>query len=73
MSFTPEQAKPHFIDIKFNGETVRGCPFMCSVADTSRVLLDLSNLELIPVNVPANFHITVSSNSGAAELGRNSN
>lgn len=44
VSFTPEQAKSHFIDIKFNGETVNGCPFVCAVADTSRVLLNLSNL-----------------------------
>ncbi|XP_023302338.2 filamin-B isoform X2 [Lucilia cuprina] len=67
VSFTPEQAKPHLIDIKFNGETVRGCPFVCQVADTSRVMLNLSNLELIPVNRPASFHITVSG-GGAAEL-----
>lgn len=44
VSFTPEQAKPHYIDIKFNGETVNGCPFNCPVADTSRVLLSLTNL-----------------------------
>ncbi|KAL9919065.1 filamin-type immunoglobulin domains fbug isoform 2-T4 [Glossina fuscipes fuscipes] len=67
VSFTPEQAKPHLIDIKFNGETVRGCPFVCQVADTSRVMLNLSNLELIAVNRPASFHITVSGD-GAAEL-----
>ncbi|XP_017837072.1 filamin-C isoform X2 [Drosophila busckii] len=67
VSFTPEQAKSHLIDIKFNGETVRGCPFVCAVADTSRVLLNLSNLELIPVNQPSSFHITVSG-GGAAEL-----
>jgi filamin len=59
VSFTPEQAKPHMIDIKFNGETVHGCPFVCSVADTSRVTLNLSNLELIPLNHPATFLITV--------------
>lgn len=67
VSFTPEQAKPHMIDIKFNGETVQGCPFICSVADTSRVLLNLTNLELIAVNRTASFHITVSG-GGAAEL-----
>jgi filamin len=44
VSFTPEQAKPHLIDIKFNGETITGCPFVCAIADTSRVLLNLSNL-----------------------------
>ena len=32
VSFTPEQAKPHLIDIKFNGETVIGCPFVCLLA-----------------------------------------
>lgn len=59
VSFTPEQAKPHMIDIKFNGEAVQGCPFICSIADTSRVTLNLANLELIPVNAPATFLITV--------------
>lgn len=44
VSFTPEIAKPHYIDIKFNGETVEGCPFVCSIADTSRVSLNLANL-----------------------------
>ncbi|XP_030388027.1 filamin-B isoform X2 [Scaptodrosophila lebanonensis] len=67
VSFTPEQAKSHLIDIKFNGETVRGCPFVCAVADTSRVMLNLTNLELIPVNRPSSFHISVSG-GGAAEL-----
>lgn len=51
MSFTPEQAKSHYIDIKFNGETVNGCPFVCAVADTSRVLLNLSNLGKFNTNV----------------------
>ncbi|XP_055380209.1 filamin-A isoform X2 [Condylostylus longicornis] len=67
VSFTPEQPKPHMIDIKFNGETVRGCPFTCQVADTSRVMLNLQNLELIPLNRPASFHISVGG-GGAAEL-----
>lgn len=67
VSFTPDQAKPHLIDIKFNGETVRGCPFICNVTDTSRVTLSLNNLELIPVNQTSNFHIGVGG-GGAAEL-----
>ncbi len=33
--FTPEMSKPHTIDIKFNGEPVQGCPFVCQMADTS--------------------------------------
>jgi filamin len=67
VSFTPESAKPHMIDIKFNGEPVPGCPFVCSVSDTSRVSLTLRNLELIPVNETAKFHIGVDG-SGSAEL-----
>lgn len=67
VSFTPDQAKPHLIDIKFNGETVRGCPFVCSVADTSRVTLSLAHLELIPVNQSSSFHMGVAG-GGAAEL-----
>ena len=35
--FTPEVAKPHTIDIKFNGEPIQGCPFTCKIADTSKM------------------------------------
>ena len=34
--FTPEYPKSHTIDIKFNGEPVPGCPFVCQIADTSK-------------------------------------
>ena len=37
--FTPELAKPHTIDIKFNGEAIQGCPFVCKIADTSKIYL----------------------------------
>ncbi|XP_072156699.1 filamin-B isoform X2 [Bemisia tabaci] len=67
VSFTPEHNKPHLIDIKFNGETVSGCPFVCAISDTSRVSVDFSCLELIPVNQVAKFHMNVD-NSGSAEL-----
>jgi len=46
---------------------VSGCPFVCSVSDTSRVSLTLRNLELIPVNETARFHMGVDG-SGSAEL-----
>lgn len=67
VSFTPEIAKSHYIDIKFNGEAVKGCPFICNVSDTSRVTLSLNHLELIPVDQPASFHMGVDG-SGNAEL-----
>lgn len=47
--------------------SVSGCPFVCSVSDTSRVSLTLRNLELIPVNEIARFHMGVDG-SGSAEL-----
>ncbi|KAK6644516.1 hypothetical protein RUM43_000783 [Polyplax serrata] len=65
ISFTPEQPKPHYINIKFNGETVMGCPFVCSVSESNRVTLSLRNLELIPVNQVARFHMTVDDNNNA--------
>ncbi|XP_047736004.1 filamin-A [Hyalella azteca] len=67
VSFTPDAAKTHTIDIKFNGETVRGCPFRCRVADTSRVSLTLRHLELVPLGRPAAFNIAVDG-GGSAEL-----
>jgi filamin len=67
VSFTPEAAKPHYIDIKFNGEPVPGCPFVCLVSDTSRVSLNLGHLELLPVAEPASFHMAVDG-TGSAEL-----
>lgn len=65
VSFTPELAKPHFVDIKFNGEPVPGCPFVCGVSDTSRVSLSLGHLELLPVNEPASFRLAVDGTASA--------
>lgn len=56
-----------FLFLQFNGETVRGCPFVCRVSDTSRVSLTLRHLELIPVGQPAAFNIAVD-RGGSAEL-----
>ncbi|XP_046654649.1 filamin-C-like isoform X2 [Daphnia pulicaria] len=59
VSFTPEIAKIHTIEIKFNGETVPGCPFVCKIADTSRVSVSLRNMELVAAGEVAQFEITV--------------
>ncbi|XP_035712922.1 filamin-A isoform X3 [Folsomia candida] len=65
VSFTPEQAKPHAIDIKFNQETIPGCPIICQVADTRQVAVSLSGLELSPVHQISRFHIAVDGSSSA--------
>ena len=63
--FTPELPKPHTIDIRFNGEAVPDCPFVCRVSDTSQVTVNLSHLELMPVGEPAMFHIQVDTTDNA--------
>ncbi|CAB4057239.1 FLNA [Lepeophtheirus salmonis] len=57
--FTPEVAKSHTIDIKFNSEPVKGCPFICHITDTSKILVALNHLELMPIHKKANFQIHV--------------
>ena len=63
--FTPETPKPHTIDIRFNGEAVPDCPFVCRVSDTSQVTVELQHLELMPVGEPALFHIQVDTTDNA--------
>ncbi|KAI5715644.1 hypothetical protein M8J77_019933 [Diaphorina citri] len=65
VSFTPQHSKPHIIDIKFNGETVEGCPLLYSISDMSRVHVNLTHLQLIPVSEVATFHMNVDSNTSA--------
>ena len=43
--------------VRFNGEAVPDCPFVCRVSDTSQVTVELQHLELMPVGEPAMFHI----------------
>jgi filamin len=37
-----------------------GCPFVCEVSDATQFNVDLSQIELIPVGIPARFSITSS-------------
>ena len=67
VTFTPEMPKTHTIDIKFNGEPVPGCPFVCRVQGSSRVTVNLRHLELLPVQQPASFLIHIDG-GGNAEL-----
>ncbi|CAG2102208.1 unnamed protein product, partial [Medioppia subpectinata] len=60
VNFTPESLIPHIVDIKFNGENVPGCPFVCEISDATQFNVDVSHIELIPVGMPARFSITSS-------------
>lgn len=38
ISFTPREATPHTVDLRFNGQDVPGSPFKCNVAPAARLL-----------------------------------
>ena len=57
ISFTPKDAKPHVVELRFNGESVPGSPFTCEVVDVSRVTVTGAGLEKVPVGVPASFSV----------------
>ncbi|XP_054168385.1 filamin-C-like [Oppia nitens] len=58
VNFTPESLISHIVDIKFNGENVPGCPFVCEISDATQFNVDVSHIELIPVGLSARFNIT---------------
>lgn len=39
ISFTPREATPHTVDLRFNGQDVPGSPFKCIVAPAARLVL----------------------------------
>jgi len=71
VTFTPEQAITHEIEVMFNNDQVPGSPFLCRVKDAddlsyggssggfSRVAVELDHLGLVPVSLPAEFTIRV--------------
>lgn len=38
ISFTPREAIPHSVDLRFNGQDVPGSPFKCIVAPAARII-----------------------------------
>lgn len=38
ISFTPREAVPHSVDLRFNGQDVPGSPFKCNVAPAARII-----------------------------------
>ncbi|XP_035227901.1 filamin-A-like, partial [Stegodyphus dumicola] len=57
ISFTPQEAKCHIIDLKFNGEPVPGSPFECLVVDSTKIKVKGDGIEKVAVNTPASFII----------------
>lgn len=72
VTFTPEQAITHEIEVTFNNDQVPGSPFLCRVKDGdnlsfggssgggfSHVTVELEHLGLVAVGEPAEFTIRV--------------
>ena len=68
ISFIPKEAKPHIVELKFNGENVPGSPFHCSVVDAAKVNLSGEGLDKVPVGKQATFFIEGQFDMGDPEV-----
>ena len=73
VTFTPEQAITHEIEVMFNNDQVPGSPFLCRVLEDNddlsyggsssggfaHVIVELEHLALVPIAQPAEFTIRV--------------
>lgn len=57
VNFRPQEAAPHMISVRFNGEAVPLSPFTCKVTDTEKVLVSGSALKSAAANQPATITI----------------
>ena len=68
ISFNPKEAKPHIVELKFNGESVPGSPFKCLVVDAAKVNLSGEGLEKVPVAKQTSFMISGQGDMGDPEV-----
>lgn len=66
ISFTPRDATPHSVDLRFNGQDVPGSPFKCVVAAAARILSPES-LDKVSVGRPCTF-VVESPNTPVVEV-----
>jgi len=65
--FTPQEAAVHYANINFNGEPVKGSPFVIKVIDTNLVTAQGKGLGLIPINVATSFQV-FAGNAGGGQV-----
>merc|ERR1719411_1171808 len=68
ISFNPKEAKPHIVELKFNGENVPGSPFKCLVLDAAKVNLSGEGLEKVSVGKMTSFVISGQGDMGDPEV-----
>ena len=64
----PKEAKPHIVELKFNGENVPGSPFKCLVLDAAKVNLSGEGLEKVSVGKQTSFVISGQGDMGDPEV-----
>lgn len=68
ISFTPRDATPHSVDLRFNGQDVPGSPFKCTVAPAARIISPES-LDKVSVGRPCTFVVESPSTPTVEVLG----
>ena len=68
ISFTPREAKPHIVELMFNGAIVPGSPFKCLVLDAAEVNLSREVLVKVSVGIQTSFVIPGQRNMGDPEV-----
>ncbi|KAE8736626.1 hypothetical protein FOCC_FOCC017919 [Frankliniella occidentalis] len=57
VNFKPQEAAPHSLSVRFNGEPVPGSPFTCKVLDWSQVLVSGPGLKACALGRPASITV----------------
>ena len=68
VKYTPEEAGPHTVNIKYNGQEVEGSPFFVDVCDPAAVRAYGPGLERAVTKEPAHFTVDASE-AGSGALG----
>jgi len=53
VNFKPQEAAPHLLSVRFNGELVPGSPFTCKVLNVGQVMVSGQALRQAPIGRPA--------------------
>lgn len=52
VNFKPQEAAPHSLSVRFNGEPVPGSPFTCKVMGSNQIVVSGPALKMTPVGQP---------------------
>lgn len=53
VNFKPQEAAPHNLSVRFNGEPVPGSPFLCKVLGSNQIIVTGPALKMTPIGQPS--------------------